>query len=608
MQVATAETVLGDFEDVRFEHGGVRSRFFRDEGGRFVVHTDGPDGEMADFAVAYTFGVDPLQQYLIELPGGRLQALGIAWDVAGERWFHLYPDARLSAGDPLHWTGRRQSWNHMCAECHSTNLEKNYDAEADSYATTWTDLDVACEACHGPGSQHVADPTTPMPALADETESCAPCHSRRVSISESDVHGEPFLDHFLPASLDDGLYHPDGQIQGEVYVWGSFVQSRMHARGVRCGDCHDPHTARLRLEGNALCAQCHNAEGTARFPGLTTKVYDGPAHHFHEHEPAMPCVDCHMPSRTYMRVDPRRDHSLRVPRPQLAAPNVCTSCHSERPSRWAVKQLERWYPEGEWRRGHFGEALALARSSAEGAGERLLEVVGTTEQPAIARATALELLGDPVTADREVLDAQLLALRDADPLVRASAVVAALGMLGVIETSAEARSVIEQAAALLSDPRRAVRVEAARAFVGIPLELLKSAERAALERARAEYRAGLVAAGDQPEAQLNLGVLHADEGDAAGAEAAYRAALRLDERFAPARFNLANLLNALGRNDEALAELDLGLELTPRNGEAHYSRGLLLAEMRRMPEAVEALAEAARLVPSRPRVLGAPLS
>ena len=159
MQEATQATVLGDFADASFTQYGVTSKFFRKDG-RFFVRTDGADGALADFEVKYTFGVHPLQQYLIGFPDGRMQALSIAWDArpreqGGRRWFHLYPDERIDHHDPLHWTRLSQNWNFACAECHSTNLRRNYDAQGDRFATTWSDLSVGCESCHGPGSDHV---------------------------------------------------------------------------------------------------------------------------------------------------------------------------------------------------------------------------------------------------------------------------------------------------------------------------------------------------------------------------------------------------------------------------------------------------------------------
>ena len=315
MQVASDETVLGDFDDARFAHFPVVTRFFRRDAD-FWVETEGADGETAEFPVRYTFGVEPLQQYLIELPGGRLQALSVAWDSGRGRWFDLYPDDRFEPGDPLHWTGRLQRWNTMCAECHSTDLRRGYDVENDVYRTTWAEIDVGCQACHGPAEAHVrwaeAYPGVAAAAPANtglevhfdaaearrEIEVCAPCHSRRHRIRDEERAGRPLLDSYVPATLREGLYHPDGQIDAEVYVYGSFVQSRMYQRGVRCSDCHDPHGLTLREEGNALCTGCHQTAPDPRFPTLTRKRYDAPAHHFHlEDSEGARCVACHMPAR-----------------------------------------------------------------------------------------------------------------------------------------------------------------------------------------------------------------------------------------------------------------------------------------------------------------------
>jgi hypothetical protein len=366
MEPATPETVIGDFDNATFDYFGTVSSFYR-EGNGFFVRTGGPDGEMTDYPIAYTFGVTPLQQYLIEFPDGRLQALGIAWDNrpvddGGQRWYHLYPDEHIAYDDPLHWTGSYQNWNHMCAECHSTNLRKNYRVADDRFETSWTDIDVSCEACHGPGSEHVRltrtleegeeypaeflnsvtvrlrasdlgiwtiDPETGnarRDTLLSEpfVEVCAPCHSRRSSLSQHIIAGRPFLDTHRPALLDEGLYHPDGQILDEVYVYGSFVQSKMYAAGVTCGNCHDSHGLQLLVEGNALCAQCH----------LASK-FDSPEHHFHKPDSTGAlCISCHMPTNTYMGVDARRDHSMRIPRPDLTvqtgAPNACNACHADK--------------------------------------------------------------------------------------------------------------------------------------------------------------------------------------------------------------------------------------------------------------------------------------
>jgi hypothetical protein len=361
MDIANARTVLGDFDDARSEHRGVATTFRRD-GERFLVRTEGPQGQLEEYEITHTFGVEPLQQYLVPFPGGRMQALGIAWDTrpiedGGQRWFHLYPHEEIGPDDPLHWTGVQLRWNYMCAECHSTHLQRGYDVAHDTYQTTWSEIDVSCEACHGPGSAPVAwveaaargdprldvrlgdrdrgrwilDPNTGIAqrsvkrARPTQVEACARCHSRRTTITSDYPYGRPLLDTHIPALLEEGLYHADGQILDEVYVWGSFVQSRMYAAGVTCSDCHDPHSLDTRNRGgNATCASCHSP---ARF--------DTPEHHHHERaSTGASCVACHMPARTYMGVDARRDHSMRIPRPDpsvaLGTPNVCNGCHPDR--------------------------------------------------------------------------------------------------------------------------------------------------------------------------------------------------------------------------------------------------------------------------------------
>ena len=610
MQEATADTVLGDFDGATFTHFDVTSRFFSRDG-RFFVNTEGPDGRLADFELAYTFGVEPLQQYLAPFPGGYLQSLTIAWDTERGAWIHLYPDQEIPPDDPLHWTGRYQRWNVMCAECHSTHLRPNHDVETDTYRTTWAAIDVGCQACHGPGAAHVewartvSDEGAPMAAaglLVDfaagdaETEirACAGCHSRRQRLSAVAGHARPFLDDFLPATLDEGLYYADGQIQDEVYVWGSFVQSRMHAAGVRCSDCHDPHRLRLRADGDAVCLQCHRETRVERFPSLAPGRYDTTEHHFHPPDSTgARCVSCHMPARTYMQVDPRRDHGFRVPRPDLSVslgtPNACTGCHEDRADEWAAERFAEWWqtpPEP-----GFAAALAAARAGTREAEGALLEVAGDEALPAIVRATALEGLR---AYGSEALRAIEVGLADPDPLVRASAA----GGLDRLPPGQRAAAL----APLLEDPIRAVRIAAARALAGVPRTALAAAQRSSFEAARTEFVDAQMAAADQPAAHLNLGVLAAAEDRAEDAEAAYRTAIRLDPFFLPARFNLATLLNRQGRNAAAETVLRAGIDRVPDDGELQYSLGLLLAEERRLEEAAESLGQAAALIPDRVRV------
>ena len=427
MQLATDATVLGDFSGAKFTYGEVTSTFYQ-RGGRYYVRTDGPDGRLRDYPVAYTFGVEPLQQYLIQFPRGRYQALSVAWDArpaeqGGQRWFHLYPGETIDHRDILHWTGPFQNWNHQCAECHSTNLRKSYDSAQDRFETTFSEIDVSCEACHGPASHHLswaraaaggeisdwqtgngllvhltkenadawsfegaATAQRRQPgAFSLEIEICARCHSRRAQLQHYRP-GQPLADSYQVALLDEGLYYPDGQILDEVYVYGSFLQSRMHEQGVTCQNCHDSHSGKLLFAGNELCNQCHLAN-----------TFDTPQHHFHESGQGSNCVDCHMPARNYMVVDPRRDHSFRVPRPdlslQLGTPNACNGCHGDRTVEWAADRVADWYGSERLSRPHYGYALHAGRVGQVDAERQLIAVAENQEVPAIARATAFSLLG-----------------------------------------------------------------------------------------------------------------------------------------------------------------------------------------------------------------------
>ncbi len=514
MLPADARSVRGDFSGSKFTYGGVTSVFFMRDG-RYFVRTDGPGGKLGEFEVKYAFGVEPLQQYLIELPGGRMQALGVAWDsrpkeAGGQRWFHLYPDRKLKAGDALHWTGIDQNWNYQCADCHSTDLRKNYDAQSNAFKTTWAEVNVGCESCHGPGSNHLAwtkqvgdaarFPNQGLTAALDERhgvtwtldaatgsavrskprqsnreiEVCARCHARRGQFSDAHVAGQPFHDAFRPALLEPGLYHPDGQQQDEVYTYASFLQSRMHAKGVTCADCHDPHSMKLRAPGNATCIRCHA-------PGR----FDTPEHHHHRAgTPAAQCAACHMPTTTYMGVDPRHDHSMRIPRPDrtvsMGVPNACSGCHRESTAQWAADAVKRWYPQPKPGFQTFAEAFDAADRGAPGAQRALLEVIRDRNQSGIARASAIVRL--PRYLSPATLAAAVEALNDADVNVR----MAAVRTIGTADPAVR----LQHLPRMLGDRSRVVRMDAARVLAGETEQRLSPGD-----RARFDTRAGRIRRG-----------------------------------------------------------------------------------------------------------------
>lgn len=619
----TQDSVLGDFENTSFLHDGVETRFSKRDG-RFLVETEGPSGKTEQFEVHSTVGVTPLQQYLIETAPGQLQSFDVVWDSEKRQWYHLYPDQKLPAKDGFHWTGPYKNWNARCADCHATGYEKNYDPRSKSYQSHQSEIAVTCEACHGPAEAHVAwakDPESfqdtdwqgvdnqgltfnfqPEDAQA-EIELCAACHARRSQLTDSSpLAGTPFDDSYRLALLREGLYFADGQIQDEVYVTGSFLQSKMYARGVRCTNCHEPHSGQLRAQGDAICTQCHNPLGNTDFPTLPKAQYDSSEHHFHDvNSEAARCTSCHMPERLYMVVDGRRDHSFRVPRPdlsdELGTPNACTSCHQDKSNDWAAREIKSRYPKGRMGTAHYGEDLAAARSGDAFASLKLLRLALDRDQPAIVRATALNLMRttDRLDAGASNADAVTDLLADPSPLVRASA--------AQLQESALPAHRAERLVPLLEDSRRAVRIAAAQALIDVNGQLLPQNKRPALRSALAEYRAALLATTDFPETQMNLARLASRTGNQPAAVAALQNALELDPQHLEAWRSLGSLQHAMGQSSQAEATFHLALAELPDAGDLHRLLGLLYAERGDYARAAASLQRAVALLPNDARLL-----
>jgi predicted CXXCH cytochrome family protein len=573
MQVATDRTVLGDFTDTKpVQLDGVQ-RFFR-AGEKYFAQI-GESGQAAQRAqIRYTFGVSPIQQYLVEAPGGRLQALSVAWDAraaaqGGQRWFSLHPDG-LPARD--------SNWNFMCAACHSTNLRKNYSAAGDRYRTTWSDLNVACEACHGPGSAHLqwahdgaasgtdkgltvalqANRTVQWGfwsagqriaslrgALADaraQARVCFPCHSRRQALTDGGTVGHELLQDYLPQLIEPGVYRADGQIDAEDFEFGSFIQSKMYGQGVTCTNCHDAHSLKLRAEGNAVCTQCHRAD-----------VFDVSTHHHQRPQTdASRCISCHMPERTYMGVDRRRDHSFRIP-------NATTQFATAFDDAWS------------------GAAATPA----------LLKVLAQP-LPALVRGSALTLLpAQTDSASQAVATALAAAIQDRDPLVRLGA---ARGI-----TALEPATALKLSAPLLMDPMKAVRVEAARSLAGSDDEHTDPALRERLRAAVDELIGTEEIAAERPESHVNLAQIQGRLGHPADAERELLSALRLDPKFVPAMVNLADLYRAQNRESEAERWLRRAVTVAPAAAEPAHALGLLAVRQGHAEEALTWLRKAVAL-------------
>jgi tetratricopeptide (TPR) repeat protein len=615
MQLPNESTVLGDFNNAEFIYNGTSTRFYR-EGDKFMVRTDGEDGKLQGFPVAYVFGVYPLQQYLLPLSRGRLQALSIAWDArpeseGGQRWYHLYPDEPIDHRDPLHWTGPYQNWNTRCAECHSTDLQKNYNADTRSFDTHFEEIDVACEACHGPAEKHLelattgaltSSPDSGFPTdlkqrgqwafpegatiaqrrealqSRSQIDNCGRCHARRGTLGDYE-YGKSLLDTHRLSLPQSPLYHHDGQILDEVYVYGSFVQSKMHQAGVVCSNCHDPHSLELRAPDNGVCAQCHQAQ-----------VYDTPDHHRHNAgSSGALCAECHMPETTYMGVDPRRDHSMRIPRPDLSVvmgtPNACNQCHTDRDARWALEAVRGWginYRDTSTHRARAFQQLSRGDNRAVPA---LAQLATDTGAAPIWRASAMESLGQ--VGGRDALQAVTQLLYDDDPLLRTSTV-RSLEFLPLHQR-------LQLLQPLFDDEVTSVRLEIAQSLAAVPLDQVTPEQGKALGKLYREYEGVYRQHADMPGVQLQLGVFFATRGDLPRAEAAYREALALNPQLIPAYLNLADLLRTVQREDEARGLLLQALEVAPDNGNSLHALGLLETRGGHTDKALDYLQRAAAL-------------
>lgn len=621
MQPASDSTVLGDFDDAAFTEDGTTSRFFRRDGG-FFVNTAGPDGELHDYEVRFTFGVAPLQQYLVPFPGGRLQPLTLAWDTrpaasGGQRWLSLDLVAPIGPHDAMHWSGRGMNWNYMCADCHATAVRKGYVAAADSFATRYAELGVGCEACHGPGGAHTewarwprlmrrllwrdngltarlderrgvtwtGDVTTGLPSRSviatssREMDACAPCHARRVHIADGYVAGAPLLDYYDPQVLVPSLYHADGQQLDEVYDHASFLQSRMHVAGVTCADCHDPHTQKLRAPGRATCLQCHPAT-----------TYDTAAHHGHQRRSTgSDCAACHMPVTTYLEIDGRHDHSIRVPRPDRSAsigvPNACTACHSDKTLAWAMTSVAQWTRRGTGGNQRFAESFAADDRGEPGAVQALLAVARDQRESGVARASAFARLAR--YPDTTIVAVARDGAADREPLVRRWAMEAL--------SLATDESKLEVIAPLLSDSLRAIRQRAAWHLARVAHRLPTPELRAAFARAEDEFVASQRYNADRADHRVALGVYFLARGDTASALDEFRQAARQWPRHVDAVVNLAGVLSLQEREGDAERVLRDAIRAVPDEGALHHAVALSLARQGRDAEAIEAAQRATRL-------------
>ena len=593
MQIANDSTVLGNFDNVKIKIDGVAYFFFK-KNEDFIVRITEIDATVNEYKIAYTFGVTPLQQYLVDFDKGKKQVLRITWDVIKKKWYHQYKGDTIEPHDWLHWTRGAQNWNTMCAECHSTNLKKNYFIEKDSFNTTYSEINVACESCHGQAKQHVnwatkgldGENTYILKGLSqnEQLNLCASCHARRVKLTPNFESGTPFENQYMVQNLSTSFYHGDGQIEEEDYVYGSFLQSKMYAEGVKCTDCHNPHTLKLKFKGNMLCTQCH-----------VSTDYDTKTHYFHQdNTEASLCINCHMTGKNYMGNDFRRDHSFRIPRPdqsqKYGTPNACIGCHKDKSNKWASDAINNWY--GSKRKAHFSDALLLSSQSNLSTTQRLQldTFINNLNYPEIARATVIENLNYNNQSQYKTL---LTALNDSSAIVRYNALLKFRTLPPQDKVTIALRHV--------NDSIKLVRIGAAQLVIGLDENTLNVTDKLYLTTARAELETMLFSNADFSTGRMQLGDYYLQQNDNNSAIKHYKMALLKDNLLTPVYSNLATAYSLIKDYNNANKTLDHWIKLEPNLSRPHYLKALLSFETNNNEVAVAELQMAIKLNPNDTR-------
>jgi tetratricopeptide (TPR) repeat protein len=605
------------FQPERFFKHGTQSSTASWTNGEASVISLGLSGQPEAHAIMRVIGNDPLRQFLVPFPGGRFQTLEASYDPNSNDWFNVYGQEDRKPGEWGHWTGRGMNWNFMCASCHNTHLRRNYDPTSDSYHTTMAEMGVGCEACHGPlkahgewqkqyGKSSQKDPTVHKLSRAQMLDDCGSCHARRNDLAGDWKPGEPFTDAFDLTLVDySQRFYADGQIRDEDYEYGPFLGSRMHVRGVTCLDCHNPHSGKTVLPGNWLCLRCHNGSDT------NAPVINPVTHSFHKvygydtngvlvssdlmgynpkqiAETGGECVNCHMPQTAYMQRHWRHDHGFTIPDPlltkQFDIPNACNRCHKDHNTDWALEYCRKWYG-AKMNRPSRPRAQGIARAwqGDPAARDGLLDLLQKEESP-YWRAALISLLS-PWATQPEITTVLLRSLEHTNALVRGAAGRA-------LEPALTAAGVSEALRLRLADPSRHVRVAAAWAL------------RASLDpgsEAGHDLQLMMDASADQPGGQLRAGEYLASRNQPEAALTHCQRAVAWDPYSPACRQQLAVLLSALHRPQEAVETLREGCRLNPDDADSHYHLGLAWNEAGDLQQAEAALERAVQLNPQHAR-------
>ncbi len=612
MDYATDSSVLGDFNNAVLIRNNQTHKAYKKDN-KFFVLTDGEDDKMHEYEVKYVFGHYPLQQYLVEFPGGRLQTLALTWNSKNTNWYYMadsvYQGMSVTHNNWLHWTNQSQNWNSMCADCHSTNLQKNYNPHTNTYNTTWSEIDVSCEACHGPASKHLE-----WAKLADYArkefvnyglpiktsgvdnhqyvDNCARCHSRRTAFGDYNPHSHSIYNNILPALPTQPNWYIDGQIKEEDYVYASFTQSRMFMNDVKCNDCHNVHSGKLVLQGNALCLQCHKSDD-----------YDTPNHTFHkeygeqgqsvisaagvkfEVGSGTECINCHMHGQNFMGVDYRRDHSFRIPRPDLSkkngTPNACNQCHKDKSNKWAADYIVEWF--GQSRPYQYGEAFLNSDN------KKLHSIIADDLYPPSIRGSAIGYLSNNIESNKLIKEK----LQSREAAIRISA---------VNRLDLKSEKDLELLLPLLYDETKAVRLEVINRLANIDTNYIPKRYKTAYNKVVDEKLKVLEYNADFPIGKYNLANYYYSKKEYEKAEKYYLDAIKQDRELNIAKLNLANLYSTMEKPIKAEKILSDFVKENPENGNALYNYGLILSENKKYKLSLEYLIKASDLLPLNSRV------
>jgi predicted CXXCH cytochrome family protein len=611
MNIASEQTVLGDFNNQTVTHFSQKARFFKNQNKFQIEFSENNQTDI--YSVKYVFGHHPLQQYLIPTNDGKYQVFPFAWDArkideGGQRWYPIYPSEDILKDDRLHWLQPMQNWNGMCADCHSSGLIRNFSSETHQFETQLSHLNVSCSSCHGDKTKHSQKYKAKVPNTSNELskieksqlgnwlfgdgdkiahwegqprdnsfmDTCFACHSLRSPLTDGIDPHKPYLDQFSPSFLTPPLYYEDGQIKEEVYVYGSFLQSKMYAAGVNCLDCHNAHTMQLKIEGNGLCLQCHSSQ-----------AYQTESHTHHNLKSSGgQCVNCHMPASTFMGIDSRRDHSFVIPKPtmskRLNSPLACLNCHTQENHDWADKIIKSWFDnstsisEIEYSNVMKGKSLSK---------NQIFELINKDELSVIKKASLITTLPNHVKMLTDIDIKNYI--NSNEPLIRL-----AVAQIGTLLPPIQRKKSFKQ---LLTDSYKAIRIAAVGHLINLGLD--DKSFKDALNELTYSNKINRW----RGEGNLNQSLIQYQLGNSSEAISLLEFGIDTEPYFAPNYINLAELYRTLGLLKKERETLLEGIEANPTNAIMYHSYGMHQIRAKNADEALSAFQKALELSPETPR-------